>query len=148
MAEFKLNIAESIPGIIKPNKRFSLILGVFYIVFGFVYFWQENILFAFVWLALGISGITFSIINENNLKKFHITMNDISISYKLSYFKNVDIPWNSIALIQVLPIAVLFTLNDTKKEKLDLSKISYRDIKDVKSQILSAAEENNINIGK
>lgn len=98
------------------NYRFYL--GLFYAIIGVI-----TILKNTVWQSSPILRITNSIIET----------------------KKIKIDWATVSKINIgLAYIVFLTNGEQKQQKLDLSELLYKDIKDVKSKIIELCEHKNI----
>ena len=126
----------------KGIRWFSIILASFIMVGGIAICVTENAYNYRFYLGLFYGVIGVITILRNTLWQptpiLRITNNTIET-------KKIKIDWTTVSKINIgLAYIVFLTNGEQKQQKLDLSELLYKDIKDVKSKVIELCEHKNI----
>ncbi len=101
--------------------------------------------FAFYLYAVGaILGIMLVLQNTLFRSNFFVRMDNNSFEINTHSQDKYLIEWTNVSQVNLGISYAVFTLNGQKQAKIDLSSLTYNDLKDTKSKIIETCEHKNI----
>jgi len=144
MNEFVISYNKS-----KSGQVIGLLAGAYLTIF-FLYYVIIKIMaslfdFTFYLYALGaILGIFLVLQNTLLKNKFFLRIDNNSLSLNIPSQSNSLIEWTNVSQVNLGVSYVIFLLNGQKQMKVDLSALTYNDLKNTKSKIIEVCEYKNI----
>lgn len=134
---------------IKSGQIIGLLAGAYLTIF-FIYYVIVKIMandfdFIFYLYAFGlVLGILLIIQNTLLRKKLFVRIDNNVINLNIHSQNNTLIDWTNVSQVNVGVSYIVFILNGQKQAKIDLSSLTYNDLKDTKSKIIEVCEYKNI----
>lgn len=144
MNEFIINYNKS-----KSGQIIGLLAGAYLSIF-FLYYVINKIIasvfdFTFYLYALGaVLGIILILQNTLFKTKFTLRIDNNRLEVNIPSQSNSLIEWTNVSQVNMGVSYVIFLLNGQKQIKIDLSSLTYNDLKNTKSKIIEVCEYKNI----
>ncbi|MGQ9643692.1 MAG: hypothetical protein ACUVT3_07535 [Ignavibacterium sp.] len=124
------------------------ILGVIYIVLGFLYLSDEkkNYYWGIIWLVTGLGSFVSSFLIFNKGNKRTLTLHGEKIKANISWKNKFDLSWSELKEIQIKPVSIDLYLNNGNKNSITLDYCDYKTVLLVKEKLIEHAKLKNLHV--
>ena len=124
------------------------ILGVIYVVLGFLYLLDEQpkYYWGLIWFVTGFGFLISSFFIFFKKNKRNLTLDDEKIKANISWKNKFVLSWSELKEIQIKPLSIDLYLNNGEKHSITLDNCDYKTVLLIKEKMIEYAKLKNLHV--